>query len=146
MLKKYTFWLKAGITFQLLTGVIHSLSFLNNPQSTNDTEKQLLDLMNNYKMDLGAGFTPTMSNVMTSFSICFSLLLFFSGFLNLFLLRKKADIQIMKGIIGINVIAYSICFATMASLTFLPPIICVGLILAAFLLAFICIRNKTANP
>ena len=78
-ISKYTFWLKAAIVCQLLAAAFHSLSFLNNPQPENDNEKQLLDLMTNYELDLGAGFTPSMQDLMTSFSICVTLLLLFGG-------------------------------------------------------------------
>lgn len=33
VITKYTFWLKAGAVFQLLTAVFHALSFVSKPQS-----------------------------------------------------------------------------------------------------------------
>jgi hypothetical protein len=135
-MKQYRFWLKVSVVFQLLTGVIHSLTFLNPSQPANDTEKQMLDLMEHYTMDLGAGFKPTMADLMTCFSICFTLLFFLGGFLNLFLLRKKAGIEIMKGVIGINVLIFGACFTATFLLTFLPPTICTGLIFISLVLAY----------
>jgi hypothetical protein len=75
-MKNHYFWLKTAAILQLITGLMLSLSLLASPQPTNETEKQLLGLMNSYKLELGAGFTPTMSDLMTSFSISFTLLLF----------------------------------------------------------------------
>jgi len=139
---KYTFWLKAAAVSQLLTAVFHSLSFVNNPQPGNDTERQLLDLMTNYKLDLGAGFTHSMKDLMTAFSISLTLLLLFGGCLNWFLLRKKVESETMRGVIGINVIIFGGCFAAMTLLTFLPPIICTGLIFICLLMAYITILKK----
>ena len=56
-------WFKAAFIFQLLTSAVHSISFLSLPTGTNETEKQMLDLMGTYKNDMGAGFTPTMMDI-----------------------------------------------------------------------------------
>ncbi len=55
MKNKITSWLKVAIGFQLFTAAVHSLSFLRSPQGQNETEKQLINLMYNYKMDMGFG-------------------------------------------------------------------------------------------
>ena len=49
MLKKFSFWLWGLVTFQLLTALFHSISFFVKPEPANDTEKQLQDLLDNYK-------------------------------------------------------------------------------------------------
>lgn len=139
MFKNYTFWLKASIVFQWLTAMVHSMSLINKMQGSNDTEKQLLDLMNTYHLQAGAGFTPTMQDLMTSFSIGFTLLLIFGGLINLFLLRKKADPVILKGLVGISLIIFGLCFVAMLFLTFLPPIICLGLITVSLLMCYLMI-------
>ena len=144
-MKNYTFWLKSGIFFQILTGIAHSLSLLGSPQPANETETKLFDLMDNYKFDLGGGYVRSMNDLMTSFSICFTLLLLFGLSLNWFLLKKQADTAIMKGVIWINLVVFSTCFVAMASLTFLPPIICTGLIAFSFLMALVTIRNKNGE-
>lgn len=145
MFRKHTFWLKAVIAMQFLTGFLHSLSFLNNPEAANESERQMLDLMRNYKMDLGAGFQPTMNDLMNAFSISFALFLFFTAALNLYLLKNKLSSNILKGVVGINLIAYIICFITMSLLTFLPPIVCTGLIVLFLFLAFTTVRNKQTD-
>jgi len=135
-MKHYRFWLKLSIVLQLLTGVIHSLTFLNDAQPANDSEKQMLDLMQHYKMDMGAGFKPTMMDIMNCFSICYALLFFFGGLLNWFLLRKRLSIEIMKGVIGINVLVFGACFTATFLLSFLPPAICTGLIFISLVIAY----------
>jgi hypothetical protein len=145
MFSKYTFWVKAAIAMQFITGFLHSLSFLNNPEVANESERQMLDLMQNYKMDLGVGFQPTMNDIMNAFSISFALFLFFSGTVNLYLLKNKLSSNILKGVIGINLVAYIICFITMSLLTFLPPIVCTGLIVLFLLFALITLSNKHSD-
>jgi hypothetical protein len=134
-MKTNTFWLKTAAIFQIITGLMHSLSLVSKPQATNETEKQLLDLMGSYHLDLGAGFTPTMSDLMTSFSISFTLFLFFGGIINLFLLSSKVNGETMKGLIRINLFFFGLCFLAMLFLTFIIPIICLGLIVLALILA-----------
>jgi hypothetical protein len=145
MIKKYSFWFKDAIALQFVTGIFHLLSFLSKPEPKNDSEKQLFDLMTNYRFDLGSGFLRSMEDLMNSFSIAFALLLFFSGILNLFLLKSNLSNKIMKGIILINLFTYLICFVAMCLLTFLPPIICTGLIVIALLTSYLILRGDGAN-
>ncbi len=145
MIRSYHFWLKSAITFQFLTGSIHLLSFLNKPEPKNESEKQLLDLMSNYQFDLGGGFLRSMEDLMNSFGITYTLFLFFSGMINTFLLKSNIPLKIMKGVVLINFFTYLIFFITMCMLTFLPPIICSGLILFLLLLAFLKINSATAK-
>lgn len=139
-------WFKAGAIAQCVTGCIHSLSLVSSPEPKNDTEKQLFELMSGYAFDMGAGFSSTMDDFMNSFSISFSLFLFFSGILNLFLLRSQLPAKTLRGVVLINLVAHSICFITMSVLTFLPPIVCTGVIVLLLLLAYVGFRREiTAN-
>lgn len=137
MLKRYTFWLTAAVIFQLLTAGIHAISLFIEPDPTNDIERQLVTLLSTYRMEMGAGFHPTFGNLFTALSSCFSLLCLLAGMTNGWLLLKHAEPSVMRGIIGINVLVFSICFAMMAFFTFLPPIICTGLIFINLLAAFL---------
>ncbi len=137
MLKRYTFWLTAAILFQLLTGVFHSLSLFLTPEPRNDTERQLLELLTTYRMDAGAGFTPTYYNLMTALSSCFTFLCLFAALVNGYLLIKHTEPHIMRGIIAINVGVFGFLFVVMAYFTFLPPIVFTGLIFINLLAAFI---------
>lgn len=145
MIKRHTFWLKAAIVLQFVTGFFHLLSFLSKPEPKNDNEKQLFDLMTNYRFDLGLGFVRSMEELMNSFSIAFALLLFFSGILNLFLLKNNLPTKTIKGVILINFCTYLICFISMSLLTFLPPIICTGLIVITLFISYLIIRRQGIN-
>lgn len=138
MLKRFTFWLWTAAVFQLLTGLIHALSLFNTPDpaTLNEAERQLLDLMTNHRLDLGAGFHPSMGNLFTAVSSCFSLLCFLGGFNNIYLLRKRASLQLVKGLTAIQLLVFALCFAMMAVFTFLPPIVLSGLITLSLALAY----------
>ncbi len=137
MLRRYTFWFSAAVLFQLLTGLIHSISLFVNSEPTNETERQLDMLISTYKMDAGAGFHPTLSNLFTALSSCFTFLCLYAAITNGYLLFKHTEPNVMRGIIGINVVIFGAVFATMAYFTFLPPIVCTGLIFINLLAAFI---------
>ena len=140
-MRNYSFWLKAAIILQGMTGIFHVLGIISCSKPNNDTEKTLMDLMQNYKFDLGSGFLHSMDDIMLAFSISFSLLLFFSAALNLYLLKTNIAPNILKGVIVINLLTYIPCFITMAMFTFLPPIVCTGLITLFLLIAFMQIRK-----
>jgi hypothetical protein len=136
MLRKFGFWLWATAILQLLTGFMHGLGFFVEQKAENPTEDQMLSLMNTYKMDLGAGFHPTMMTLFLALSSCFTLICFFGGWLNIYLKRKNTPISVMKGVMGINAIIFGISFIVMAFLTFLPPTILTGLIFLCSVFAY----------
>jgi hypothetical protein len=136
MLKRYSFWLWVAIVFQLLNAVAHSLSFVITPVPNNETERQLLNLMSNYRMDMGAGFHRSMHQLFTALSACFPLLFLLGALNNIYVLRKKVDVGFLKGFLAIQVIIFGICFGLMAVLTFLPPIVMCGLVFIFLAVAF----------
>ena len=144
-IRNHFLWLKISATFQILTAAMHSLSLIKNPTPSNDQEAQMLSLMSGVHMDLGSGFTPTMEDFMTSFSIAFTLLLLFAGVLNWFLVHKRAGSSLLNGIVIIQVIIFGLCFITMWRYTFIIPVICVGLIFIALLISWRTMDSPTDN-
>ena len=140
-MRNYSFWLKAAIISQGMTGIFHVLGIISGSKPNNDTEKTLLDLMQNYKFDLGSGFLHSMDDIKLAFSISFALLLFFSAALNFYLLKTNIAPNIVKGVIVINLLTYIPCFITMVMFTFLPPIVCTGLITLFLMIALLQIRK-----
>lgn len=140
MLKRYTFWLWIAVGFILLNAVVHSISLFVRPVPSNEVERQLFELMNTYKFDLGAGFHRTFRDLFTALSSCFSLLCLLSGLTNAYLLKKKVHADILKGIVSINLLVFGICFVMMLVFTFLLPIVLTGLIVLFLMLALITIR------
>jgi hypothetical protein len=82
---------KIGAIFLLLLGLVHSLSLLETPVAKNDTERQLQDLMSNYKFNV-MGSMRSMDNFMRGFSISFMLGVFCVGALDLALARENSGL------------------------------------------------------
>lgn len=142
MKKRSTIFLYTTAGLQLLTACIHSLSFVAEQKPSNETEVQLLQLMNNYKMDAGAGFNPTMHDLFTAMSACFALLCLLGGLINLYLVRKCKDQSLIKALLGISSFISAVCFIVMFVFTFLLPVILTGLIALCSLLAYISIKEN----
>ena len=141
MQKSKPTWLLIAAILQYLTTALHTSGLFVEQTASNDTEAQLLKLMNEYKLDLGAGFHPSMQNLFTSMSISFSLFILFGGVLDHFLWKRNSDAGILKGIVLIQTIIFGIVFVTMICITFLIPIVCTGLIFVSLLLALIRLRS-----
>jgi hypothetical protein len=142
MLKRYRFWLWAAVAVLLLNALIHSFTLFIQPAPQDETQRQLFDLMANYKQDFGAGFKRSTNELVTALSACLSFLCLLGGLTLAFLLRKQADVGIMKGVVGIHVLVFGICFAVIVAFTFLPPIVLTGLIFLFLLLGFFLIPRE----
>lgn len=135
MLKKHTTWLVVASVFQLLTGLIHSIGLFNDMQGQNETENQMLDLMNNHQMDMGAGMFHSMMDLFLALSSCFTFMYLLGGINNLFLLRRLNHSDLKKYLL-INILIFGVCFLVMMFMTFLPPIVLTGLVLLFLLLSY----------
>jgi hypothetical protein len=82
---------KAGAVVLLLLGLAHSLSLFEKPVPANDTERQLLDLMADYRFNL-MGSSRSMADLMRGFSISFMVAAFGLGALDLLLSRERAGL------------------------------------------------------
>jgi hypothetical protein len=142
MLKRYRFWLWLAVVVLLLNALIHSVTLFIQPAAQDETQRQLFDLMATYKQDLGAGFKRSTNELVTALSASFSLLCLLGGLTLAFLLRKQAEVRIMKGVVGIHVLVFGICFAVIAVFTFLAPIVLIGLVLLSLLLAYFLIPRQ----
>jgi hypothetical protein len=136
MPKRYSFWLWVAIVLQLLDATLHSLSLIRTPVATNATEQQLFDLMIKYRLDLGAGIHRSMWDLFRALSSCLTLLCLLGGLTNIYLLRKRVDAGIIRGLVGIQLVIFAIGFAVMVALTFLPPIILTGLVVLFLAIAY----------
>lgn len=128
MRKSFSFWIWGAIICQLLTAIFHSMSFFAKPEAKNETEKQLFDLISNYKPDAGLGFHPSFAELFTGLSLCFTLICLFGAALNWYLKKQNTPAALWKGILLIQVIIFGTLFAAMLAFTFPPPIICTLLI------------------
>jgi len=143
MFKRYSFWLWLAVVFQLLNAAGHSLSFFVTQVPTNDTERQLLDLMANYRLDMGAGFHRTTHQLFTALSACFPLFYLLGALNNIYCLKKKVDVGLLRGLLAIQLIVFGIAFGVVVVFAFLPPILLTGLVFV-FLAAAFFLTPRTA--
>lgn len=73
---------KTGAAVLVVLGLVHSLSLIQKPVAANDTERQLLDLMANYKLNL-MGSLRGMADLMQGFSASFTVAALGLGVLDL---------------------------------------------------------------
>ncbi len=82
---------KTGAVALLILGAVHSISFFQKLLPANDTEKQLLNLMSNYKFNLAGSFR-SMDDLMTGFSVSFMLAALGFGLFDLLLFRERTGL------------------------------------------------------
>ena len=121
-----------GVVLVLL-GLVHSISLFQELAPANDTERQLLGLMNSYKFDL-MGSSRSMENLLTGFSISFMLAALGFGALTLLLRRERAGL--LKRVAVCNAVWLAAMLADSLRYFFVMPTVCLGLALAIFVLAW----------
>jgi len=136
MLKRYTFWLWVTVVVQLLTAAVHSISLFITPAPTNDTERQLIDILMNTRLDMGAGIHRSPMNLFIALSSCFSFLYLLAALINIYLLRKKVDPGLVRGMVGIQLVVLGVYFCVAVMLTFLLPITFTGLVFVTLAITF----------
>jgi hypothetical protein len=134
-MNKYSTWLKTACILQFIAAFFQGTSFFTTEQPKNETERQLFSLMDTYKFDFGAGIHRSMNNLVLVLGSCFLLVCLLDGLLNWYLLQKKVDPTVMRGVININLLIFGILFILTATFAFWPPIILSGLILLFLVLS-----------
>jgi uncharacterized membrane protein len=100
----------------------------------NETEKQLLDLMTNYKFDL-MGSVRSMSSLLRGFSIAFMLGAFALGAIDLLLSRERTGL--LKRVALINTIWLAAMIAVSLRYFFIVPTSFLAAALLIFALAWL---------
>lgn len=142
-MKNYSLWIRIAAGFQILTGLVHAISLFVHPEPGNEDERKMIELMETVKLDLGAGFQKTFMDLFMDLSAHFTLAFLLGGLINWFLLQKKADSSIIKGILTINVIIFGLSFGLTLVHAFLPPIILTGLSFLFLLISRISVARAT---
>ncbi|HEY6243902.1 MAG TPA: hypothetical protein VIX17_08155 [Pyrinomonadaceae bacterium] len=136
MFKRYTFWVWLAVVFQLVNALGHSLSFFITQVPTNETERQLLELMGNYQLDMGAGFHRTTHQLFTALSACFPLFYLLGALNNIYCLKTRVEPRVLRALLMIQVIVFGIAFGVIVVFAFLPPIVLSGLVFLSLSIAF----------
>jgi len=128
MLANFSFWIWGTIVTQLLTAIFHSISFFVKEKPRNEKEKQLIELVKDYKMDMGAWIKRSFGQLFIGVSTCFTIIYILGAVINWYFLQTTVEPKVWKGLILIELVAYGIVFLLQIKFTFLPPIIVTGLV------------------
>jgi hypothetical protein len=107
-----------GAVVLVLLGLVHSLSLFEKPIPANDTERQLLDLMSNYKFNI-MGSMRSANDFERGFSIAFIVGMFGLGVLDLVLARERTGL--LKRVALINTIWLAVMTAVSLRYFFVAP-------------------------
>jgi hypothetical protein len=107
-----------GAMVLVLLGLLHSLSLFEKPVPANDTERQLLDLMSNYKFNL-MGSMRSAEDFDRGFSISFVVGMLGLGVLDLALARERTGL--LKRVALINTIWLGAMTAVSLRYFFIAP-------------------------
>jgi hypothetical protein len=123
---------KTGGVVLILLGMVHSLSLIQKLTPSNETERQLLDLMTNYKFDL-MGSMRSMDNLFRGFSISFMVAMIGLGTLDLALSRERTEL--LKRVALINALWMAVMVAISLYYFFPAPTSFLVAVLLIFFLA-----------
>jgi hypothetical protein len=125
---------KTGAVALVLLGLVHSLSLFQKQVPSNDTERQLLDLMSNYKFDL-IGSVRSMGDLMRGFSVSFMVAVLGFGVFDLSLCGERAGL--LKRVALINIIWLATMTAVSLHYFFAAPTSFLAAALLIFVLAWL---------
>jgi hypothetical protein len=132
----------AGALLLIVMGLVHSLSLVKAPVPSNDTERQLLDLMFNYRFNL-LGSLRSMQDLMTGYSIAFLLAALGLGAVDLSLRREPAEL--IQRIAIVNALWLAAMTAVSLRYFFAAPTSFLAAALILFLLAAITLPRTGAG-
>jgi len=124
----------AGGVALVLLGLVHSLSLMEKMVPANDTERQLLELMANYRFSL-MGSSRSMDNLLRGFSLSFMFAALGIGTLDLVLARERAGL--LKRAALVNTIWLAVMTAVSIRYFFAAPTSCLAVALLIFVFAWI---------
>ncbi len=118
---------RTGAIVSLLTSGVHLVGHFSEPQVPPDERgRLLLDLVRSYRMDM-MGSERTMWDLMSGFSLAFSLFLFVLGFFGLVLLRRLPnDAATLRLVTAVSAIASGGLLAISVTYWFLAPTVCLA--------------------
>ena len=118
----------------LFLGLVHSISLFNKQDPANDTERQLLNLMTDYRFDV-MGSSRSMHDFLQGFSISFMLAALGFGALDLVLSGERP--ALLKRLALVNAVWLALMTTVSIHYFFVVPTACLGATLLVFVLAWI---------
>lgn len=123
----------AGGVWLLILGAVHSISLFQDLAPTNETERQMIDLMTNYKFNLG-GSMRSMNELLRGFSVSFMLGVLGLGVLDLMMIRERSSL--LKRVAMINAVWLAAMTANSLRYFFIIPTTFLVVALVLFTLAW----------
>jgi hypothetical protein len=107
MSRRQRLFFKAGCWVALVTAAVHLLGHLSGPPPpANETERQLVQLYENYRFALPGGGGRTLSEFMSGFSLIFSVAMAMFGGTNLLVVRRCSDDQPLMRMLTMLALAF----------------------------------------
>jgi hypothetical protein len=125
---------KTGAVWLLIIGAVHSISLFRDLVPANDTERQFIDLMTNYKFNL-MGSLRSMSDLMRGFSIAFMLTPLAFGVLDLVLARERTGL--LKRVALVQIIWLAVMIVVALRYFFAAPQSFLAVALIIFVLSWL---------
>lgn len=133
---------KIGAWALVLLALVHALSLFQKPVPANDTERQLLDLMANYKFSL-MGSLRSMADLLQGFSVSFAVAALCLGVLSLSLSRER--VGLLKQVALINTLWLAAMTAVSFHYFFAAPTSFLVAALLIFALAWVKLPAETKS-
>lgn len=124
---------KTGAVVLIVAGLVHSISLFRNMAGSNDTERQLIGLMDSYRFNL-MGSMRSMADLLQGFSVAFMLAALGLGAVDLVVARERAGL--LKRVALVNVIWLGAMTADSLRYFFVVPVSFLSVSLVIFLLAW----------
>lgn len=132
----------AGAVWLIFMGLVHSLSLFGTQVPKNDTERQLQDLVSNYKFNVLGSMRST-DDFLRGFSISFLLAGLVTGTLDLALRRERPGL--LKRIALVNAIWLALMLAVGLRYFFIIPNSFIGVGLVLFVAAWLKLPSESAG-
>jgi|SRR5579863_7660240 len=123
----------ASATMMIIMGLVHSISLFTQPVAHNDTERQLNDLLNNYRFN-ALGSMRSMQDFLQGFSISFMLAALVLGALAFAVSRER--LGLLKRVALVNILWLVAMLATSLRYFFIVPTSFLSVTLLLFVLAW----------
>jgi hypothetical protein len=128
-------WYLAGAVAWLLTGVAHLYGEFGGGGGGDPNYQAVTKMMRGYLMDPGTGFN--LYEVLECWGLYFGLLCLFIGAMNVAVLRVvQSDRRLLRFMAAVNAGGAIMMLIATAYYRFLPPIVCFGLVLVCFAVAW----------
>ena len=118
----------------IVIAAVHSISLFQKPMARNDSEKQLMELMTNYRFTV-IGSVRTMNDFLRGFSISFALASLGFGVLDFTLRRERA--ALLKRVALVTVIWLAVMTAVSWHYFFAAPASLLAVTMLIFVLAWV---------